>query len=167
MSEHTRTELAVGLFVVLGLAGLAYLSVSIGGVELFQRDRIEIGARFASVGDLKKGAAVKMAGVKIGSVDRIWLEDYAAETELLVDRTVPLPDDTIASIRTEGLLGESYVLLRPGGAEEELEDGDRIGQTEPAIDLIDLLVKYALESGEESGGSSTEGSSQGPPDLFE
>jgi hypothetical protein len=63
-----------------------------------------------------------------------------------------LPSDTIASIRTEGLLGESYVLLRPGGAEDDLAAGDRIAQTEPAIDLIDLIVKYALESGEDERG---------------
>lgn len=166
MSEHTRTELAVGAFVIVGLAGLAYLSVSIGGLELLPQDRIAVKARFASVGDLKAGAAVKIAGVKVGSVGRIQLESYAAEAELLVRSDVALPEDTIASIRTEGLLGESYVLLRPGGSEEDLADGGRIGQTEPAIDLIDLLVKYALESGESSGDSEA-GGGDALPDPFE
>jgi len=166
MSDHSRAELAVGAFVVVGLAGLAYLSVSIGGLELFENDRIQVGARFASIGDLKTGAVVKVAGVKVGRVQAIRLEDYAAETKLAIDANLVLPSDTIASIRTEGLLGESYVLLRPGGAEDNLEDGSRIGQTEPAIDLIDLLVKYALDSAE-GGGESSEGDGGGMPDLFE
>ena len=167
MSKHTRAELAVGSFVIAGVAALAYLSVSIGGLELFENDRMKIDARFASVGDLKEGATVKMAGVKVGRVADIWLENYAAETTLAIDASIELPSDTIASIRTEGLLGESYVLLRPGGAEDNLQEGGRIGQTEPAIDLIDLLVKYALESGDASGGGDTGGGSDAMPDLFE
>lgn len=170
MQKHTTNELAVGLFVLLGLAGLGYLSVSIGGLE-WGVDRIPIEARFASVGELKIGAAVKIAGVKIGTVQDIELDRYAALVELAVDRGVPLPKDTIASIRTEGLLGEAYVLLRPGGAPEDLAPGDRLAQTEPAIDLIDLVVKYALEGGgSESDGDSKpkeDGDSAGFPDLFE
>lgn len=162
VKTHTTTELSVGLFVLVALGGLAYLSVSFGGLE-WGVDRIPLKARFASVGDLKPGAAVKMAGVRVGVVGGIELDRYAALATLRVDRSVELPKDTIASIRTEGLLGESYVLLRPGGSEQNLASGDRLAQTEPAIDLIDLLVKYALEGGEsdeeESGGG-------GPPDLF-
>ena len=147
MKEYTPTEFAVGIFVLVGLLALAYLSVSIGGLELGVQ-RIPVMARFASVGDLKEGAAVKIAGVKVGKVDSVRLENYAAEVQLAVDAELAIPSDTIASIRTEGLLGESYVLLRPGGAETDLEAGDRIPQTEPALDLIDLLVKYALSGGE-------------------
>ncbi len=164
MKKHTKTELAVGTFVVAGLIALAYLSVSIGGVEFFEPPRMHVAARFASVGDLKAGASVKMAGVKVGVVEAIELRDYAAEAQLAVDRSIPLPTDTIASIRTEGLLGESYVLLRPGGSESNLAEGDRIGQTEPAVDLIDLLVRYALEGGSEADESLDEDSF---PDPFE
>ncbi|MBK8014978.1 MAG: outer membrane lipid asymmetry maintenance protein MlaD [Deltaproteobacteria bacterium] len=147
--SYTRTEVAVGAFVMAGVAALAYLSASIGGMKLFFNDSTEIKARFASVGALKEGASVKIAGVRVGQVKQIVLDDYAADTRLQVDPRVALPSDTIASIRTEGLLGESYVLLRPGGSEKDLAPGDRIGQTEPAIDLIDLVVKYALEKDDE------------------
>ena len=146
--RYRRSEIAAGLFVIAGTAALAYLSISIGGVELLQRDTVRVSARFASIGDLKVDGPVKIAGVKVGRVESIRLADYAAEVELSVQRDVPLPSDTIASIRTEGLLGESYVLLRPGGADSDLASGDRIVQTEPAVDLIDLVVKYALESEE-------------------
>ncbi|HJL41236.1 MAG TPA: outer membrane lipid asymmetry maintenance protein MlaD [Myxococcales bacterium LLY-WYZ-16_1] len=165
MNLHTRTEIAVGTFVLVGLAGLAYLSVSIGGLE-WGLDRMPLEARFASVGDLKAGAAVKLAGVKVGTVDRVGLDDYAALVHLRVDRDVALPEDTIASIRTEGLLGESYVLLRPGGAEANLEPGDRLAQTEPAIDLIDLLVDYALSGGGSEGADSGGSDAATPPDPF-
>ncbi|NJK89827.1 MAG: outer membrane lipid asymmetry maintenance protein MlaD [Myxococcales bacterium] len=173
MNKYTRNEIAVGSFVLVGLAGLAYLSVSIGGLELWGPPLKTIHARFASVGDLKDGASVKMAGVRVGSVDNVRLERYAAEVDLHVRRDLVLPKDTIASIRTEGLLGESYVLLRPGGAEEDLVEGDHVSQTEPAVDLIDLLVRYALQSDDEGGGASDDNSTDEPsegggfPDLFE
>lgn len=152
MNEYTKTEIAVGLFVIAGLVAIAYLSVSIAGLDLFVGDRTRLTARFASVGDLKEGAAVKIAGVQVGSVRSITLDRYAAEAQLAVDPQVPLPADTIASIRTEGLLGEAYVMLRPGGSDKNLGSGDRVAQTEPAIDLIDLVVKYALSSGDEDEG---------------
>jgi len=163
MNPYNSNEITVGAFVSLGLVGLAYLSVSIGGLE-WGTDRIPVHARFASIGDLKAGASVKIAGVKIGAVDDIRLENYAAEVDLAVDRSVALPADSTASIRTEGLLGESYVLITPGGAEDDIAPDGRIPQTEPALDLIDLLVKYALSSEETTG---EEGSSDALPDPFE
>jgi phospholipid/cholesterol/gamma-HCH transport system substrate-binding protein len=159
---YSTTELSVGVFVLIGIVALGYISISIGGVE-WGAKRISVQARFASVGDLKPGAAVKIAGVKVGTVRDIELDNYAADAELRLDAELAIPSDTIASIRTEGLLGESYVLLRPGGADDDLTDGGRIPQTEPALDLIDLLVKYALSSDEDedaSGGDAID-------DLFE
>ena len=163
MVRYSRTELVVGAFVMFGILGLAYLSVSIGGLE-WGVERIPVTARFASVGDLRDGAAVKVAGVRVGEVGEIRLDRSAAMVELNIDTSVELSEDTIASIRTEGLLGESYVLLRLGGSERVLGPGDQLSQTEPAIDLIDLLVKYALESGNEASEGGDEGGSL--PDLF-
>ncbi|MGF1510918.1 MAG: outer membrane lipid asymmetry maintenance protein MlaD [Myxococcota bacterium] len=165
-NRYSLTEFSVGLFVFFGLLALGYISVSIGGLEL-SRNRIHVKARFSSVGDLKSGAAVKIAGVRVGSVRSIALENYAADVELSLDSDVPLPRDTIASIRTEGLLGESYVLLRPGGSEDDLAEGGRIPQTEPALDLIDLLVKYALSSDEEEGTSPPPKEDEPLGDLFQ
>lgn len=149
MQEYTKNEIAVGLFLIAGVAGLGFLSVSVAGLDLLPGENTHVEARFASVGGLKSGAVVKIAGVPVGSVTSIELKDYAAEVKLAVRQDVLLPADTIASIRTEGLLGETYVLLRPGGSEKNLEEGSRIAQTEPAIDLIDLVVKYALSSSDD------------------
>lgn len=165
MNEYTKTEIAVGLFVIAGLCAIAYLSVSIAGLDLFVGDRTQLTARFASVGDLKEGAAVKIAGVQVGSVRSIRLDRYAAEAQLAVAPEVELPADTIASIRTEGLLGEAYVMLRPGGSEKNLASGDRVAQTEPAIDLIDLVVKYALSSGDDDEGGAKGGELPGGDPL--
>lgn len=151
MKEYTKTEFAVGAFVIAGLTAIGFLSVSVGGLKVFQEPRTMLSARFSSVGQLKKGAQIKMAGVSVGTVKKIELVDFVADATLAIKPSVPIPADTIASIRTAGLLGESYILLRPGGSEEDLKSGGRISQTEPAIDLIDLVVKYALGSGGDEG----------------
>lgn len=146
MKEQSKIEIAVGLFVLLGAAALAYLSVSIGGTLLWPSDRYALHARFATVGDLSQGAVVKLAGVPVGEVTAVRLEDYAARVELRVERSVKLPKDTIASIKTAGLLGEAYVSLSPGAAEQDLAEGEAIAQTEAPLDLFDLLGKYAFEA---------------------
>jgi sugar/nucleoside kinase (ribokinase family) len=115
MFDHTRAEMVTGVFVLVGLLGLGYLSISIGGVRILPRDEYRISARFSNVGDLKVRAPVKIAGVTIGRVQSIHLANYYAEAELAVARNVILPKDTIASIATAGLLGDAYVALSPGG----------------------------------------------------
>ena len=158
MKAHTTTEILVGAFVAVGIAALGYLSISIGGIELVGPDRYALRARFASVGDLKPGAPIRLAGVKVGQVTGVQLKEYLAETELAVERSVVLPKDTVASIRSEGLLGDTYVSLTPGGSLENLREGALVAQTEPAIDLSDLLARYAFgkrgEPLEESPGAS-------------
>src|SRR5271167_4597182 len=108
---HTRTEVMVGAFVILGIVAIAYLSISIGNLDMLHHNRYVVRARFASVGGLKPGAAIKIAGVKVGTVSALGLRDYLAEAELSIPRAVELPKDTIASIRTEGLLGSAFVSL--------------------------------------------------------
>ena len=143
-TANTKAEVLVGAFVMLGIAALGYLSISIGGLQLVAPDRYALKARFASVGDLKQGAPIRIAGVKVGQVANVQLKDYLAEAELSIARSVVLPKDTVASIRSEGLLGNTYVSLTPGGSLENLHDGALIAQTEPAIDLSDLLARYAF-----------------------
>lgn len=152
----TRTEITVGGFVLAGLALIGYLSVSLGDFNPLPKDRVTLHARFASVGDLDKGSPVKIAGVTIGRVGDIRLVDYVAEVELRVDAAIEVPADSIASIRTTGLLGQSYVSLSPGGSAESLGEGGRIAQTEPAIDLASLLQKYVFESPTEAGDGAPE-----------
>jgi phospholipid/cholesterol/gamma-HCH transport system substrate-binding protein len=145
MLKHTKLEISVGLFVILGMGALAYLSITLGGVEL-GRATYPIHARFSSVGDLKKGDAVKLAGVNVGEVTAIELVDYTAAVELGLSRTVELPTDTIASIQTSGLLGDAYVSLSPGAASDNLPANGMIQRTEPAISISDLLARYAFGS---------------------
>ena len=108
------------------------------------RDSYRIFARFSNVGDLKLRAPVKVAGVTVGKVQSIKLADDLGEAELSVDRKISLPEDTIASIATAGLLGDAYVSLSLGGADRSLKDGSRITHTEPALNISDVLGRYAF-----------------------
>jgi phospholipid/cholesterol/gamma-HCH transport system substrate-binding protein len=153
--DYTKAEMIAGAFVILGVALLGYLSISIGGFKLFSEDRYRISARFSNVGDLKAGAPIKLAGVTVGKVASIKLVDYFGEVVLAVDRGVQLPKDTIASVATAGLLGDAYLSLSPGGADANLADGDRISRTEPALNLADLLGRYAFGATDDGGGMET------------
>jgi phospholipid/cholesterol/gamma-HCH transport system substrate-binding protein len=147
--DYSRAEMIAGAFVVAGVALLAYLSVSIGGLTIVPRERYRITARFSDVGDLKAGAPVKVAGVTVGEVVSIELVDYFGQATLAIDRKVGLPRDTIASVATAGLLGDAYLSLSPGAEDKNLAGGDRISRTEPAINLADLIGRYAFgKSGE-------------------
>ena len=166
MFDYKKAEIAAGAFLLVGLAALAYLSLSIGGLKLRPRDSYLLRAHFSNVGDLKLRAPVKVAGVTIGSVGAIRLADYYAEVELAVDRTVQLPTDSIASIATAGLLGEAHVSLSPGAADRNLAAGARINRTEPALNVADLLGRYAFGNANQSpakGASETGTSESGPP----
>jgi phospholipid/cholesterol/gamma-HCH transport system substrate-binding protein len=153
--DYTKAEMIAGAFVMLSLTVLGYLSISIGGFKLLPEDRYRISARFSNVGDLKAGAPIKLAGVTVGKVESIKLVDYFGEAVLAIDRGVALPKDTIASVATAGLLGDAYLSLSPGGAEANLGDGDRISRTEPALNLADILGRYAFGAGDEAGGMET------------
>jgi phospholipid/cholesterol/gamma-HCH transport system substrate-binding protein len=142
--DYSRAEMTAGVFVVAGVVLLGYLSLSIGGLTIVPRDRYRVTARFSDVGGLKAGAPVKVAGVTVGEVAAIKLVDYLAETTLAIDRPVVLPRDTIASIATAGLLGDAYLALSPGAADRNLGDGDRLSRTEPALNIADLIGKYAF-----------------------
>jgi phospholipid/cholesterol/gamma-HCH transport system substrate-binding protein len=156
MLDYTRTEIVAGVFVVGGLVALAYLSISISGFKILPAHTYEISARFSNIGDLKLRAPIKVAGVNVGQVRAIRLANYYAEVEMSIEQTLELPEDTIASISTAGLLGESYVSLSPGASDRNLPPAGRITHTEPAVNVVDLISKYAFGSpgaGGSSGGS--------------
>lgn len=170
MSEHARSEVIAGGFLLAGLAWLAYLSISIGGLRVLPQKSYRITARFSNIGDLKLHAPVKIAGVTVGQVTSVRLADYYGEVEVSVDRNILLPKDTIASIATAGLLGEAYVSLSPGAADQSLTAGGRIMRTEPALNVADLLGRYAFGGGASAGapgagdaGSSTKAPRSPPP----
>lgn len=142
---YTKIEISVGAFVIVGVLALIYLSFTLGGLHLNGRS-YSLSARFASVGELKPGATVKLAGVSVGEVKRISLVEFSADVEFALDDGVKLPDDTIASIQSAGLLGDAYVSLSPGGSEKVLASGSRISRTEAAVSLTELISKYAFGS---------------------
>ncbi len=146
--KKVNVELVVGLFMILGFAGFAYIAIKLGDVELFgQQNNYPVSASFNSVSGLKEGAFVEIAGVRVGKVASIRLdpEEYEAVVTLSIDNGVRLQEDSIASIRTAGIMGDRFVSITPGGAEEYIEPGGEIEETESAISLEELISKYIFK----------------------
>jgi phospholipid/cholesterol/gamma-HCH transport system substrate-binding protein len=138
-----RVNLAVGVFVLLGILALGYLSVKLGRVSLLGSTGYLVTADFASTGGLKPGAAVEIAGVEVGRVESIQLgSEYQARVVLRVKRDLKLQDDSIASIKTKGLIGEKFVRISPGGSDKLIPPNGRIREVEAPVDLEELISKY-------------------------
>ncbi len=135
-------ETAVGLFVLAGILCLGWLSVKLGKLEIVGGDTVPVIAEFASVAGLKEGGSVEIAGVEVGKVASISVRDYKARVLLKIRKGIPLQEDTIASIRTRGLIGDKYVSLAPGASDRLIPPGGRIRETEPAVDLEGLLGQF-------------------------
>lgn len=142
-------EIAVGIFVFLGLLCLAYISVKLGKINLLGNDYYSVKTVFSSVKGLKKDTVVEIAGVEVGKVDAIKLIDYEAVVTLLIREDIELQEDAIASIRTKGLLGEKYVEIEPGGSDELIQPGGTLHDTEPPIDLEKLIGNIVFGKVEE------------------
>jgi len=143
--KKANLETIVGIFVLVGILCLAYLSVKLGKMELLGGNYYRVSGNFDSVSGLKSGASVEIAGVEIGRVDRIVLdakEGYTARVTLKINSGTTLQDDVIASVRTRGIIGDKYVLLKPGASDRLLKDGGRIRETESAIDFESLISKF-------------------------
>ncbi len=139
-------EITTGVFMLLGAAALAYVSVRLGKFEMFgARDTYPVAAVFSNVGGLRVGAAVVIAGVNVGQVRKIELTpDYNARVVMALSRAVKIQEDSIAAIKTRGLIGEKYIEITPGGADEIIPPGGKIRDTQPAVDLEELLSKYVF-----------------------
>src|SRR5574341_1198096 len=140
--EKAKLELIVGVFVLVGLACLAYLSIKLGKLEVIGRDVYEVEAQFDTASGLKPGASVEIAGVEVGRVRDIGLKDDRAAVLLVVNNGVKLYSDTIASIKTRGIIGEKFLALSPGGGGDPLKPGDTIRDTESGLDLEQLVSQY-------------------------
>lgn len=135
-------EAAVGVFVLAGLLALGYLSIKLGKLEFLGNRGYTVSAAFPTVGGLKPGAVVEIAGVEVGRVLKIYLRDYQAVVVMRIDPHVQLQEDAIVSIRTKGLLGEKYVRITPGGSERVINPGGRLRETEPPIDLEEAIANF-------------------------
>jgi len=135
-------ELAVGIFIIAGMVCLAYLTIKLGQLEVLGDKGYEIQAVFSSSGGLKTGSSVVIAGVEVGRVKKVILDDYQARVTMSLPLEVKIQEDAIASIKTKGLIGEKYVEISPGGLDENLEQGGVIRDTQPPIDIEQLISKY-------------------------
>ena len=140
-----KTEITVGIFMVVGIFCLVYLSLTLGKVSLFSSGNMSATAVFDSITGLRAGASVEIAGVRVGKVTKIHLDDDMAVVALSIYEGVEMTDDTMASIRTKGIIGEKYIKLTPGGSDEYIEDGGSIVDTESAISMEELISKYIFE----------------------
>ena len=145
MKKYTM-ESSVGIFVLIGLSCVGYLTVQLGHVTLLGGETYRLNARFTSVSGLKVGSPVNMFGIEIGQVDRLVMDqkDQEANVEMNIQKGIRIYKDAIASIKTEGLIGDKYVSIQPGGSGEQLKPGDMIIQTQPAVDVADIIGKYAF-----------------------
>ncbi len=135
-------EIGVGLFMLVGVLALAYLSVRLGQVDLFGARGYTIYADFPTVGGLKTGASVEIAGVPIGRVESIGLKEYQARVAMQVNTGIQIQSDAIVSIKTKGLIGEKFVQISPGGSEKLVPPGGRLSEVEAPVDIEELISKY-------------------------
>jgi phospholipid/cholesterol/gamma-HCH transport system substrate-binding protein len=142
--RRSTLDMAVGVFVLVGILALGWLSIKLGRVELFSGGGYTITADFPTVGGLKTGSTVEIAGVEIGRVDGITLSDYQARVIMSIRTDVKLQEDSIASIKTRGLIGEKYIRINPGGSEKIIKPNGRITEVEPPVDIEELLSKYVF-----------------------
>jgi len=145
--KKTSLEMIVGAFLLAGFASFAYLAVKMGDLDLFKEESYAVTARFTSISGLKEGATLELAGVNVGKVTKIELDtgDYEAVVHMDINKTIQLTDDSIASIRTSGIIGDKFIKLTPGGSEMFLAEGDVIEETEASISLEELVSKYIFE----------------------
>jgi len=142
--KRANLDLVVGLFVLAGFFSFVYLSVQLGEFSPFSMKRqYQVQAEFGSISGLRRGAVVEIAGVSVGRVARIDLSDrQRALVTIYIDSGVELSEDSIASIKTQGIIGEKYISISPGGSDLLLADGDWLMETESALDLEELVSKY-------------------------
>ena len=139
-STSPGRDLIVGLFVLLGLGAMAYLSVQLGGMSYKGPGGFELVATFDDVGGLSVRAPAMISGVKVGRVKEIRLDDLLrARVVIDLNPNLALPIDTSAAIRTQGLLGDNFVALEPGAEDDVLTSGEEISFTDSALNLESLI----------------------------
>jgi len=158
--NHTRTEIVVGLFVLVGVVCLGYLAIKLGKLEVLGNSGYSVYADFPTVAGLKPGDPVEIAGVRVGRVEAISLADDRARLTLRIEDNVRLQDDVIASVRARGLIGDKFVLITPGASDKIIGPGGRIRETDSPPDIPDLIGRFVggdLTSKGEKGDSTSKG----------
>ena len=155
MKKYTQ-ETVVGVFVVIGLFAIAYMTVKLGNVGFLGEQSYSLIAKFSSVTGLRTGSPVNMLGLEVGRVESFEMdqENQVAVVTLTINNGIQIYDDAIASIKTEGLIGDKFISIDAGGGGDLLADGDTITDTESPTDLMELVSKYAF--GDVGGGEEAE-----------
>ena len=145
MKKYSK-ETLVGIFVVVGLFLIGYMTVKLGNVGFLGENKYNLTARFNSVSGLRVGNPINMIGLEIGRVAKFTMdqENQQAIVLLEINKGIDIYDDAIASIKTEGLIGDKYISIDAGGGGDLLADGDSITDTESPTDIMDLVSKYAF-----------------------
>jgi phospholipid/cholesterol/gamma-HCH transport system substrate-binding protein len=147
MKQNTL-ELAVGVFMLIGFGAFVYLALQLGEVPfLRQGSTYVLKAEFDNVAGIKKGASVQVAGVTVGEVAEVALSSTeAALLSLRIKKTLVVPVDTIASVKSQGIIGDKYIQLNLGGDEKKFQSGETIRETESSVDIESLISKFAFGS---------------------
>ena len=169
MPANRSLEIGTGLFVLLGFAALFFLTTQLpaSGLKLGRaKAGYHVSAEFDNIGDLKVGSPVTMSGVTMGEVTGIRFDAkaYKALVSLRMDSQFnQIPDDSFASIQTQGLLGGKYIGLSPGGSDSYLKEGSRIDQTQSALVLENLINKFFANYSSKNGSDSQSSDAGNPP----
>jgi phospholipid/cholesterol/gamma-HCH transport system substrate-binding protein len=144
--EKYSKETVVGIFVVIGLVCIGYMTVKLGNVGFFGDNSYSLFAKFSTVTGLREGNPVNMLGLEIGKVQKFTMdqENQQVLVEFKINKGIEIYDDAIASVKTEGLIGDKYVAVDPGGGGDLLANGDTITDTNSPTDIMDLVSKYAF-----------------------
>jgi phospholipid/cholesterol/gamma-HCH transport system substrate-binding protein len=144
--QKYKIETAVGVFLIFGLPCIGYMTVKLGHVSLLGDDSYPLFARFTSVTGLRPGSLVYLSGIEVGRVERLSMdqENQRAVVEMRIKKDIKIYDDAIAAIKTEGLIGDMHLSIDPGGAGGCLNPGETITETQPPLDIAELVSKYSL-----------------------
>lgn len=142
--KKSNVDLVVGLFVIAGFAAFVYMSLQLGEFSIFTaRNYYSLVADFNNISGLKRGAVVEIAGVNVGKVSDIALDKTdQAKVTMMIEKSVKITEDAIASVRTQGIIGDKYIRISQGGSDVLLKNGGLITETESAVDLEELVSKY-------------------------
>ncbi|HAJ28023.1 MAG TPA: outer membrane lipid asymmetry maintenance protein MlaD [Syntrophus sp. (in: bacteria)] len=145
MKKYTM-ETTVGIFLVFGLLCIGYMTVKLGHISLLGDNAYSLFARFTTVTGLRAGSVVYISGIEVGRVERLTMdqENQKAIVELRIRNDIKVYDDAMASIKTEGLIGDMYLSIDPGGGGSLLMPGGTITETQPPLDIAGLVSKYAF-----------------------
>jgi phospholipid/cholesterol/gamma-HCH transport system substrate-binding protein len=146
--KRSRIEISVGIFMIIGLIAISFIAIKLGDLSMLGTDQYQLVARFTSASGLRSGAYVEAAGVRVGDIDSIVFDtdQYHAVVTININNGVTISDDAVASVRTAGIIGDKFIKITPGGSGEFLQEGMEILETEPSINLEELISKYIFES---------------------